>query len=83
MITPADFNRYSPLQQSQVLFQKGKELMTRKEGEYTIKLYGLEDFFVEIWYLPRINKILRVEVVSLEDVMYQYESEIDIMDLFR
>ena len=83
MITNSEFNRLSPLKQTQVLFEMGRELMTRREGEYSIKLYGLEDFFVEIWYLPRINKVLRVEVVTLDDVMYQYEHEIDIMDLFR
>ncbi len=83
MINQSDFNRFSPLKQTQVLFEKGKELMFRHEGEYTVKLYRLSEFFVEIWYLARINKVLRVEVVSIDDVIHQYESEINIMDLFR
>jgi hypothetical protein len=83
VINPSEFNRFSPLKQTQVLFEKGRELMTRREGEYTIRLYRLSEFFVEIWYLPRINKVLRVEVVNIEEIMHQYEPEIDINDLFN
>lgn len=83
MISQNDFNRFSPLRQTQLLFEKGKELMCRYEGEYTVKLYSLNDFFVEIWYLAKINKVLRVEVVNIDDVIRQYENEINIMDLFR
>lgn len=56
--------------------------MTRREGEYTIRLYELAEFYVEIWYLQRINKVLRVEVVNIAEIMHQYEPEININDIF-
>lgn len=83
MISPSDFNRFSALKQTQLLFEKGRELMSRREGEYTVKLYSISEFYVEIWYLARINKVLRVEIVNIDEVMHQYENEINIMDLFR
>jgi hypothetical protein len=50
---------------------------------YTVKLFRLNDFFVEIWYSQMSNKIDKVLVVDLDDVIHLYEKNIDISDLFK
>lgn len=62
---------------------QGSELMHRIYIYYTIKLFQYSDFFVEIWYLPSSNKIDKIRIVDIEDVLHLYENEIDISDLFR
>lgn len=61
---------------------QGSELMHRIYIYYTIKLFQYSDFFVEIWYLPSSNKIDKIRIVDIEDVLHLYENEIDISDLF-
>ncbi len=72
----------APRRASLVLI-KGKELMFRVYMFYTVKLFHLSDFFVEIWYSQTSNKIDKVMVVDLDDVIHLYEKNIDISDLFK
>jgi hypothetical protein len=62
---------------------QGNELMHRIYVYYTIKLFQYSDFFVEIWYLPASNKIDKIRIVDMQDVLHLYEKEIDITDLFK
>lgn len=62
---------------------QGHELMHRIYMYYTIKLFQYSDFFVEIWYLPASNKIDKILIVDVEDVLRVYDKEIDISDLFK
>jgi len=72
------------LQQERVelLFDEGRELMNRIYVFYNIKLYSLFNFYVEIWYKQTTNKIDKVKIVKLTDVVHLYESQINIQDLF-
>jgi hypothetical protein len=45
-----DFNILSNIEKVFVLFDKGINIATRKESGYTIDLYSLSAFYVEIWY---------------------------------
>lgn len=65
-----------------LVLTQGKELMHRIYIYYTIKLYQYSDFLIEIWYLPSSNKIDKIKIVDIDDVMHLYEKEIDIKDLF-
>jgi hypothetical protein len=62
---------------------EGIELMHRIHHEFTIKLFKFSGFFVEIWYLPNINKIDKIRIMDVEEVLHLYESEIDISDLYK
>ncbi|MEI6575028.1 MAG: hypothetical protein WCO63_02500 [Bacteroidota bacterium] len=78
-----EFVKFPLLRQAQFLFSHGRELMSRLEGDYIVKLYSIEAFYVEVWYLQLLNKIIRVEIVDMEDVIPAYEDEIDISDAYR
>jgi hypothetical protein len=40
-----------------ILWDKGIFLLNRFEGDYSINLYSLYDFYVEAWYKSDINSI--------------------------
>jgi hypothetical protein len=62
---------------------QGCDLMHRVHHDHTIKLYKFSGFFVEIWYLPDINKIDKIRIMDIEEVLHLYENEIDISDLCK
>jgi hypothetical protein len=72
----------APTKASFVL-NEGRELMDRIYIFYIIKLYIFSGMFVELWYKPASNKIDKVLIVELEDVLHLYEKNIDISDLFK
>ena len=64
------------------VFKEGRELLCRENPNYIISLYLVKDFFVEVWYLPKSRRIDRIELTTNEEVMANYEEEIDLADLF-
>lgn len=81
--SPNEFVQFPLIRKAQILFDQGRELMSRLEGEYVVRLFALEEFYVEVWYLPFLNKIVRVEIVAMDEVISSYEDEIDISDAYR
>jgi hypothetical protein len=77
-----EFIALSHQQKVEIVFDEGQELMNRIYVFYNIKLYSLFGFYVEIWYKQTTNKIDKVIVVKLTDVVHLYESQINIQDLF-
>jgi hypothetical protein len=48
-----------------------------------IKLYAFRGLFIEIWYQQISNRIEKLQLVEMEDVLHLYESQINISDLFK
>jgi len=82
-MTIDEFMSYPASERASLVLTKGEELMHRIYIYYIIRLYRLSDFFVEIWYSQTSNKIDKILVVDLEDVLHLYEKNIDISDLFN
>lgn len=83
MLTAEIFAGLPVEEQVTTLLGQGNELLERIFINYTIKVYSLNDFHVEIWYQQVTNRIDRVMIVQMEDVLHLYESQINISDLFR
>lgn len=49
-----------------VLFTDGKYLLLRDNDSFTIKLFSLYGFFVEVFFSKANNKITSIELVSLD-----------------
>ncbi|MEI6750181.1 MAG: hypothetical protein ACOYMF_00920 [Bacteroidales bacterium] len=77
-----EFQALSHQEKVELLFDQGQELMNRIFVFYNIKLYSLFDFYVEIWYKQTTNKIDKLNIVKLTDIVHLYESQINIQDLF-
>jgi hypothetical protein len=66
-----------------IVFEHGNEITSRQFLYFNIKLYSLFGFFAEVWYIPKNNKIDRVEVISTDEILSLYKSEFDISELFK
>jgi len=83
MLTAERFSQLSINDQVTTALSNGQELLERIFVNNIIKLYLLDGFYVEIWYQQITNRITRVGVMNIEDVLHLYENQINITDLFR
>lgn len=83
MITHSDFQNMSVSEQVTTVLGRGMELLDRIYIYYVVRLYKLDNLFIEIWYHQTTNRIDKVLLVDLDDVIHLYESQINISDLFR
>ncbi len=82
MISYHQFNNMPVQEQLTTVLGQGIDLLERVYVYYIIKLYKLDDLYIEIWYKQTTNRIDKVKVVDLNDVIHLYESQINISDLF-
>lgn len=67
----------------ELVIDQGSELLNRVFLFYVIRLYNIDEFYVEVWYKASSNKVDRIEPVDIDDVFHLYERSIDIDDLFK
>ncbi len=73
-----------PLQEkAYIVFEHGNEVASRQFLYFNIKLYALFGFFAEVWYVPKYNKIDKVELLSADEILSLYKNEFDISELLR
>ena len=82
-MTRTQFSELTLKEKIELVIDDGTEILNRIFLFYVIRLYSIEDFYVEVWYKTSSNKIDRVEPVQIDDVFHLYEKSIDIEDLFR
>ncbi len=66
-----------------IVLEQGKEISSRQFLFYNIKLFSLSDYFAEIWYIPSSNKIDKVEVLNIDEVLHIYRNDFDISSLLK
>lgn len=79
----SDFSQLSHEDKVYKVFEDGQEVMSRQYLYFDIKLYSFYDFYVELWYLPSVNKIDRVDILNMDEVLQLYKHEFDISGLFE
>lgn len=82
-MTIQEFSSLPVQEQVSVVLSNGTELLDRIYVYYVVRLYHIGDLYVEIWYQQLSNRIDKVQVVEIDDVIHLYESQINISDLFR
>jgi hypothetical protein len=82
-MTKIQFSELTLNEKIELVIENGTEILNRIFLFYVIRLYNVDDFYVEVWYKTSSNKIDRVESVEIDDVFHLYERSIDIEDLFR
>jgi hypothetical protein len=81
IFTQDEFKKMTKTEQVCHLLKQGEEILLRNESDYSVTLYLLSGFFVEVRYEPPNRKIDRIEVISPKMVMKKYEKEIEIEDM--
>ncbi len=80
MISKTKFNKLSLNAKGEWVFQEGKYIGLREYYNYSINLYSLYDFFVEVWYSPTDNKIEKIEVLESEKTLDLYIDKMNELD---
>ncbi len=78
-MTLYEFNALNELEQTEALKEHGVELSNRKEGEYSVTLYQIDSFYVEV-YSHNFNRRYRSFLST--DPLEPYMNTIDISGLF-
>ncbi len=82
MTAKETFLQLSMVQQMLLIMDIGYTLLVRKEDAVSIKLFEMNQFYVEVKYHSTKNKILSIEIVELEEVTDAYLADIKIENLF-
>lgn len=81
MLSEREFIQLALPEKIQVILESGRELFCRKVKGVLVKLFTMNDFYVEIWYASKTNTIEKVELLQLEDVLANYDNQLDIKEL--
>ncbi len=77
----SDFERAPLKEKVYRIFESGNHITDRRFLHFQIRLFALQDFYAEIWYVPSTNKIDRVHTLTLDEVLQIYNSNFDISGL--
>lgn len=80
MISKTKFQKLSLNAKGEWVFQEGQYIGMREYYNYSINLYTLYDFFVEVWYSPDENKIEKIEVLESEKTLDLYIDKMNELD---
>ncbi|MFL5754292.1 MAG: hypothetical protein ACJ76F_12850 [Bacteroidia bacterium] len=79
----ADFICLSPYDKARCIWKSGELIGGRSVSGYSILLYSLSGFYVEVFYAPADQQIKKIELLSDEAILSDYAEQVNIKDLFR
>lgn len=82
MITALDFQNLTEDLKSYVLLNNGQHVAERNYSIYSIQLYAVYGFYVEVYYLPGSDEIDQILAVNSDEVLEMYLDSIDITDIY-
>ena len=82
MITALDFQNLTEDLKSYVLLNNGHHVAERNYSIYSIQLYAVYGFYVEVFYLPGSDEIDQILAVNSDEVLELYLHSIEIMDIY-
>lgn len=82
MITSIDFQNLTEDLKSYVLLNNGQHVAERTYGIYSIQLYAVYGFFVEVYYLPGSDEIDQIVAVNSSEILDLYLDNINITDIY-
>ncbi|WP_457127358.1 hypothetical protein [Mucilaginibacter sp. HD30] len=75
MFTLYDFNGLTEEKKAEAVWQ-GSFLADRQENDLTVQLYSVSGFYVEVYYDPNENKIMRFRSFQTKDLLVPYLAHI-------
>jgi hypothetical protein len=81
-MTLYQFKVLSQDEKAAVLWSKGDVVGDRIENNFSILLYEIRSFYVELFYSGKENKISRLRSFSSTEQLEPYLRKIDISELF-
>ena len=75
MLSLYDFNALNDNEKAEAVWH-GTFLADRQDGELTIQLYSLTNFYVEVFYDPKANRITGFRSFNTKSLLVPYLSQI-------
>ncbi|MFY9417586.1 MAG: hypothetical protein WAP17_00675 [Bacteroidales bacterium] len=63
----------------EILLESGLEILTIKQFDYFIKIYLVNNFYVELLYNYEINRITHINQIDTQDLIEKYKDYIKIV----
>ena len=79
-MTLYDFIRLNEYEQAESIWQS-QFIADRKEGDSTVLLYCLGEFFVEVTYSPSLNKIMSMKPFKTMRLLEPYWQSISLTEI--
>ena len=79
----ASFNKLRQVQKLLLVMESGHLVMERKEPNRLQKLYVYQQFYVEVIYDIKRNKVTAIETPKMEKIVDNYLSTLSIDDLLN
>jgi hypothetical protein len=76
------FESWSLIEQAEYTLKFGVFITHRVDKKHLIKLYAVDDFFVELWYRHFNNHIFRIRSFDCDQIFHRYGDNINIQDIF-
>ena len=83
MVNIHDFRSLTFEKKCDVVTYYGQYLLHRFLGDCKIFLYGADDFFIEVFYSPKYQKVLMINAFDQLSGIEPYLDEISLADLER
>jgi len=74
-ITESDFGSLSLSSKIQLLYKEGSFLMAIRYYGYKVNLYMLNNFYVEVFYNHKLDKIERVELMNRQHTRMKFYAD--------
>lgn len=82
-MTESNFKSLKKEEKVVVVYEEGVYIDNRIEPEYTVQLYQMESFYVELFYHARTKEVVYARSFSSTDELNPYLKKIDIISLFN
>jgi len=63
----------------EILLESGVEILTIKQFDHFIKIYLVNNFYVELIYKYTINRITHINLIDTQDLIEKYQDYIKIV----
>ncbi|RYZ50613.1 MAG: hypothetical protein EOO14_19075 [Chitinophagaceae bacterium] len=79
----AEFNMQMLSQQAGLLCREGVYLSSRTTGNYFVALYGLFDFYVEVYYRRPVGELVVITAFQSTALLEPYLAKIDLRGVLQ
>lgn len=63
----------------EILLESGVEILSLKQLDHFIKIYLVNNFYVELMYNYEINRITHIKIIDTQDLIAKYKDYIKIV----
>lgn len=71
-VTKKKFKTLTKTEQAIMVINSGKQLKSRREGDFNVKLYLLEGIFIEVYYSDNKSTITKIKTTSIDNMIQNY-----------